>query len=138
VKQRAALRQFGMSLGTAYQVYDDCVDVFGTERTAGKSLGTDLAKGKLTLPVLVLLEGKGATRDAVAEMIERWNTNSFPRLMSLLRQDGALGQCREVICEHLQVAKNCTRSLPDTESRAGLLGLCDTLTRQTELLGGIA
>lgn len=137
-KQRAASRQFGMSLGTAYQVYDDCVDVFGTERTAGKSLGTDLAKGKLTLPLLVLLERNGATRDAVAGMIERWNANSFPKLMSLLRQDGALGQCREVICEHLQVAKDCARSLPETESRAGLLGLCDTLTAQTELLGGAA
>ncbi|HMJ89278.1 MAG TPA: polyprenyl synthetase family protein [Candidatus Acidoferrum sp.] len=137
-KQRATLRQFGMSLGTAYQVYDDCVDVFGSERTAGKSLGTDLAKGKLTLPLLVLLEGNGATREAVTGMVQHWNTNSFPKLMSLLRQDGALDQCREVICEHLQVARDCAGSLPESESRAGLLGLCDTLSTQTELLGGIA
>jgi hypothetical protein len=71
-------------------------------------------------------------------MVEHWNTNSFPKLMSLLRQDGALGQCREVICEHLQVAKDCARNLPETESRAGLLSLCDTLSTQTELLGGIS
>jgi octaprenyl-diphosphate synthase len=137
-KQRSALRQFGMSLGTAYQVYDDCVDVFGSERTAGKSLGTDLAKGKLTLPLLVLLERNGATREAVVGMVQQWNTSSFPKLMSLLRQDDALAQCREVICEHLQVAKECAGTLPNTESRAGLLGLCDTLTMQTELLGGVA
>ena len=48
-EQRAALRQFGLAFGTAYQVYDDCVDLFGSEAAAGKSLGTDLAKGKLTL-----------------------------------------------------------------------------------------
>jgi octaprenyl-diphosphate synthase len=136
-KQREALRQYGMSLGTAYQIYDDCVDVFGSERKAGKSLGTDLAKGKLTLPVLVLLE-RPESRDAVAAMIEHWNPSSFPKLMALLRQDGALAQCREVICEHLQVAKDCAGSLPETVSRAGLLGLCDTLTTQTELLGGVA
>src|SRR5208283_3462397 len=38
--QRAALREFGAAVGTAYQVYDDCVDLFGTEAEAGKSLGT--------------------------------------------------------------------------------------------------
>src|SRR2546430_16156409 len=53
---RHALRQFGLAFGTAYQVYDDCVDLFGSELTAGKSLGTDLAKGKLTLPVLLAWE----------------------------------------------------------------------------------
>src|SRR5215469_18184642 len=50
--QRTALRKFGTALGTAYQIYDDCLDLFGSEAAAGKSLGTDLAKGKLTLPVL--------------------------------------------------------------------------------------
>jgi geranylgeranyl pyrophosphate synthase len=52
-EQREALRDYGMALGTAYQLYDDCVDLFGSERSAGKSLGTDLAKGKLTLPVIL-------------------------------------------------------------------------------------
>src|SRR5688572_24288224 len=37
--EREALRNFGMALGTAYQIYDDCLDVFGSEGRAGKSLG---------------------------------------------------------------------------------------------------
>jgi geranylgeranyl pyrophosphate synthase len=45
-----------MALGTAYQVYDDCLDLFGTEEEAGKTLGSDLAKGKVTLPLLLLME----------------------------------------------------------------------------------
>ena len=53
--QRTALREFGLALGTAYQIYDDCLDLFGSESVVGKSLGTDLAKGKLTLPVLKFL-----------------------------------------------------------------------------------
>src|SRR3954470_537482 len=53
---RSQLRRFGLAFGTAYQVFDDCVDLFGSERSAGKSLGTDLAKGKLTLPVLLAWE----------------------------------------------------------------------------------
>src|SRR6058998_303910 len=55
-ERRLALRRFGLAFGTAYQVYDDCVDLFGSEAAAGKSLGTDLAKGKLTLPLLLLWE----------------------------------------------------------------------------------
>ena len=46
----------GAAVGTAYQIYDDCVDLFGTEADAGKSLGTDLAKGKLTWPLLLAWE----------------------------------------------------------------------------------
>ncbi len=51
-----AMKNYGLRLGTAYQIYDDCLDLVGDESTAGKTLRTDLAKGKLTLPVLYLLE----------------------------------------------------------------------------------
>src|SRR5271170_7103906 len=52
--RREWLRQYGMALGTAYQLYDDCLDVLGSETAAGKSLGADLAKGKMTLPVIIV------------------------------------------------------------------------------------
>src|SRR5882724_4733247 len=67
---RHALRQFGLAFGTAYQVYDDCVDLFGSETAAGKSLGTDIAKGKLTLPVLVVWERADARdRARIQELV---------------------------------------------------------------------
>ncbi|PYI48501.1 MAG: polyprenyl synthetase family protein [Verrucomicrobia bacterium] len=50
-----ASRNFGMQVGTAYQIYDDCLDLVGTESATGKTLGTDLRKGKFTLPVLIFL-----------------------------------------------------------------------------------
>src|SRR5258706_8874070 len=52
--QQSALRKYGLALGTAYQIYDDCLDLFGSELATGKSLGTDLANGKLTLPILLM------------------------------------------------------------------------------------
>src|SRR5437763_14198238 len=45
-RERAALRRFGLALGTDYQIYDDCLDLFGAESLGGKSPGTDLANGK--------------------------------------------------------------------------------------------
>src|SRR4029079_1980310 len=51
-----AASRFGQHLGAAYQMYDDLVDFFGEETRIGKTLGTDLASGKLTLPLIELLE----------------------------------------------------------------------------------
>jgi octaprenyl-diphosphate synthase len=52
----AAASEFGRRLGIAYQIYDDLADFFGEEARIGKTLGTDLASGKLTLPLLLLAE----------------------------------------------------------------------------------
>lgn len=52
----AAAGRFGRHLGIGYQIYDDLVDFFGEETRVGKTLGTDLTSGKLTLPLLVLRE----------------------------------------------------------------------------------
>jgi octaprenyl-diphosphate synthase len=51
-----AASRFGRHLGIAYQIYDDLIDFFGEENRIGKTLGTDFASGKLTLPLLILLE----------------------------------------------------------------------------------
>ena len=51
-----AANDFGRHLGIAYQIYDDLVDFLGEEKIIGKTLGTDLATGKLTLPLMILLE----------------------------------------------------------------------------------
>ena len=52
---QGALHRYGLKLGTVYQIYDDCLDLVGDESKAGKTLRTDLIKGKLTLPMLYLL-----------------------------------------------------------------------------------
>lgn len=51
-----AADRFGHHLGIAYQIYDDLIDFVGEEKQIGKTLGTDLASGKLTLPLMLLLE----------------------------------------------------------------------------------
>ena len=50
-----ALTRYGQELGTAFQIADDLLDVLGDEATVGKSLGTDLLKQKLTLPMIRML-----------------------------------------------------------------------------------
>ena len=68
---RAADR-FGHHLGIAYQIYDDLVDFLGDEQKVGKTLGTDLDSGKLTLPLMLLLEKLSATeRESLTESLTK-------------------------------------------------------------------
>src|SRR5437867_2814536 len=102
---RLALRQFGLAFGTAYQVYDDCVDLFGSEAAAGKSLGTDLAKGKLTLPVLLLWERAGAAdQKRLQELVQSWQRDSLQRIGELLAKYDTMPASAESIHEYLDKA----------------------------------
>ncbi len=134
--QRTALRQFGLTFGTAYQIYDDCVDLFGSETTAGKSLGTDLAKGKLTLPLLLTWErATAAERTELEGLIANWQPGAMGRVSALLARHETLGPSLEVIEDYLAKARQTLRALPETDGRAGLKGLTEFLARQTEALG---
>jgi octaprenyl-diphosphate synthase len=135
-EQRVALRNYGLALGTAYQVYDDCLDVFGSEAEAGKSLGTDLASGKLTLPVLVVLERADATeREQLKEWIMTWRPHYLPRVLELLAKHGALAESHAVIGQLLADAQSSLEVLPLSESRIALVTLTEFLASATDALG---
>src|SRR6185503_2788895 len=133
VRERDALRGYGMALGTAYQIYDDCLDIFGTEGAAGKSLGTDLAKGKVTLPLLVLLERKDAAlNNKVEALIGDYQPQNFSQVVALLRRHGALHKSLRAIEDYLRAAKEFAGRLHQSEARSGLIQLCEVLMAQTQ------
>ncbi len=134
--RRQALRDYGLALGTAYQIYDDCLDLFGTEETAGKSLGTDLAQGKITLPLLIVLErADRATVEKLRSQIQEWRPLYFPQVLASLKKYGVLAESREVIRQYVHTARRSVEALPDSSSRLALLHLSEFLARQTESLG---
>lgn len=136
-EQRAALRQFGLAFGTAYQIYDDCVDLFGSETVAGKSLGTDLAKGKLTLPVLLLWERSPPPhRLALEKLVANWQPESLTTMLELLHSYDTLNASREVVNGYVERASALLTCLPISQGQQGLLGLTRYLKRQTGVLGG--
>jgi octaprenyl-diphosphate synthase len=133
--QRQSLRNYGLEIGTAYQLYDDCLDLFGTEAAAGKSLGTDLAKGKLTLPIIWLMErAQSDERKKIRSWLENWEPQLFPNLMQLLEMHGALDESQMAVQQHLTAAREHLISLPDSPSRTGLAGITEYLTQQVARL----
>lgn len=134
-EQRAALREYGAAVGTAYQVYDDCVDLFGSEVQAGKSLGTDLAKGKLTWPLLLAWErANPADRAHLESLIKTWSPENFPAVDKLLEKYGTFEPTVQVIHRYLEQARRALRVLPPSHGREGLLQITDFLMQQTEVL----
>src|SRR5204863_9669712 len=78
-----SLKTYGQKIGTAYQIYDDCIDIAGTERLTGKTLGSDLRKGKLTLPVLMLLGGRnGSDKEHLSQLILDARFEEIAQLLS--------------------------------------------------------
>jgi octaprenyl-diphosphate synthase len=130
-EERAALRQFGAAFGTAYQVYDDCIDLFGSEAEAGKSLGTDLAKGKLTWPVLLVWErANTADRKHLEQLIENWQPQNFAQVNELLVKYETFEPSLEVIVNYLGQARTALKILPENAGRDSLLEFTEFLSQQ--------
>jgi octaprenyl-diphosphate synthase len=135
-KQREALRQYGLALGTAYQIYDDCLDLFGSEKAAGKTVGADMTEGKMTLPLLIVRDKAPPTdQAALRHCFSHWNHDRLPELMGLMTKYRALALSRDVIRGYLAAAREALNCLPSCEAKAGLLGLTRFLAEQTEVLG---
>lgn len=94
----AAAACFGRHLGIAYQIYDDLVDFYGREQRIGKTLGTDLASGKLTLPLIVLRARVSAAE--AAELEDELLGRAAPRLehwLARMKEHGVFAAvCAEI------------------------------------------
>ena len=87
----ARLHSYGMKLGTAYQIYDDCIDLVGSEEVIGKTLRTDLLKGKFTLPILNLLEtASEPQRIKLNKRILDQEPLDLPVLLGIAEYEGAI------------------------------------------------
>ena len=136
--RREALRQYGMALGTAYQVYDDCLDLVGSEASAGKTLGADLGNGKLTLPTLIVRDrASAAERNQLRDWMKNWSPNHLAAVLDLIEKYEAFAESRAVIQKYLAAARQSILNLPASDGRTGLIGLTHYLAEQTEALGVI-
>lgn len=134
--ESSALRSYGLALGTAYQLYDDCLDLYGTEAMAGKSLGTDLSTGKLTLPILIVLEkGSKSDREMLQSCIENLEAENLERIFELLEKHDALSDTRRVVTQYIKQAQQVLGELKQSKGVEALAALGDYLAQQTRALG---
>jgi octaprenyl-diphosphate synthase len=131
-----ALRQYGESLGIAYQIYDDCLDLIGVEDSTGKTLGTDLGKGKLTLPVLhVLKQLQGDELHQVREIILHGTPEDRKQLIGLVLDRGGLHHAIRQTQEEIKRGIESLNVLPENDARKALQRIPEALS---EHLKGIS
>ncbi|MDZ4831296.1 MAG: polyprenyl synthetase family protein [Phycisphaerae bacterium] len=124
-----ALDRFGMAVGTAFQIQDDLLDLAGKEDVVGKSLGRDLDKGKMTLPLILLLaQASGAERAFVLEAIERRDDSA---LRTMAERSGAIVRARERAAAIVASARGELACLPPSPVRDLLHELAErTVSRE--------
>jgi octaprenyl-diphosphate synthase len=126
---------FGRHLGIAYQVYDDLADFFGDEGRMGKTLGTDLASGKMTLPLFLLMERlPSADRAALAEEISGGHPPRLRMRVAQMRDHGIFEAVSKGVEAELDAATAALRDWGAAAPTPLLLDLVDVLRGQLSAL----
>lgn len=121
---QASFHDFGMKLGTAYQIYDDCLDLVGTEDKVGKTLRTDLEKGKLTLPILNLLEESNvAQRNKLQKRIINQEPLDLDVLVGIADYDGAIDKALNTAQDLIEEARDILKPLEPSDYSEALYGI---------------
>lgn len=132
--QVEALKEFGRRLGSAYQIYDDCIDVSGREQLAGKTLGSDLRKGKMTLPMLRLLRNAPSIeKERLSQLILEGDSAA---IAALLASGGALAfnESIDAGLECARMGKADVTTLPPTRAREALIAFADGIAAMLDSL----
>ena len=119
-----ALAEYGMHLGTAFQLIDDVLDYSGDLQETGKNLGDDLAEGKPTLPLIhVMKSGSEEERRQVRHAIEQGGKADLEAVVAAIQRAGALEYTRERARVEAAAAIARLALLPDSACRDSLLQL---------------
>ena len=116
-KQREALRDYGLNLGTAFQLIDDLLDFTSDEHTLGKAAGVDLLGGKVTLPLIYLISADESGREMAQMVMKEGNYSSVPRseLLRAVDRVGGFDRARVRADQFAEAARQCLSVLPDSE-----------------------
>jgi octaprenyl-diphosphate synthase len=127
----SALERYGRHLGIAFQIADDVLDIWGEERVTGKSLGTDLEKQKLTLPVIYLLrlvEPQDAA--TIRLMLSESKPDLRRQLRPYLEHTGALDRAWQLAKQHVKQALDALEGLSDSDAKTVLRTLAQYVVRR--------
>jgi octaprenyl-diphosphate synthase len=134
VQNKAALpllKQFGLHLGLAYQIMDDCFDFI--KNASIKSPFNDLREGKITLPIILLLEKAPIhIRKKIIPSLFETNLNTTS-LLSLFKKNHCLQNALSTARKYLSKAQHCAESLDHLHYQKELLGLIALLKKDCEM-----
>jgi octaprenyl-diphosphate synthase len=127
-EQEHALREFGFNLGVAFQVVDDLLDYTADETALGKPVGGDLREGKVTLPIIYLLQRGGQDADNLIRTVvadRAVSKDQWRQITSLLREHRTPDLAYAKATEYANRAKDALDVFPPSRERDALKSLAD-------------
>lgn len=124
--QEQALKDYGMYVGTAFQIIDDILDYSGNAAEIGKNVGDDLAEGKPTLPLIYLMQQGGAEVAAdVRTALQNADRGYFEKIYGYVKESDALAYAAQEAAKAVAAAVACLDALPDNEATRAMRALAE-------------
>ena len=124
-EQQTALREYGLNLGTAFQLIDDLLDFTSTEDALGKAAGADLLGGKVTLPLIYLRDSDPSALETIRQILDKgsYETTTQQDLLSALKRTNSLERARKLADEYAENARAALEALAESDYCDSLLEL---------------
>ncbi len=123
---RAALAEYGIHLGTAFQLTDDILDYSADSADSGKNAGDDLAEGKPTLPLIhALRHGNGKQRQAIRQAIENGERERLGEILAIVESTGALAYTASLAKRQAAAAIEALADMGDSPYKEALVNLAE-------------
>jgi octaprenyl-diphosphate synthase len=118
------LHQFGHNLGVAFQIQDDILDIVGDPSVVGKTLGIDIEKGKLTLPMIHFREtAPRQHRELLLSLLKSNEPDRVDQVCNLILPSASLDYAREKARQYIDAAIKSLDHLPDSAALQALHGI---------------
>ena len=127
-EEREALAEFGLNLGIAFQLMDDCLDYTSKDEELGKAVGNDLREGKVTLPLIHTLRNcSQEEREVIVSAVEGddLTEDHFQEVIALIRRYRGIEYTRDLAAEYIEKAKEFLHIFAPTIYRSALLTVAD-------------
>lgn len=127
-EKELALRDYGMNMGIAFQLMDDSMDYVSTEENFGKTIGTDLQEGKVTLPVIkVLSECTPDERNSISELLDsdEISEDDLSLALEFINKYGGIEYTIERAKSYIARAKENLAVFEDSEMKDALLEMAN-------------
>ncbi|MHC4659109.1 MAG: polyprenyl synthetase family protein [Planctomycetota bacterium] len=128
---QAALKEFGLNFGMAFQIMDDCRDIIGEEKTLGKRPGQDVIMGDMTLPLLILFDIASRTkREELKDILEsRIDQDSLTKIRTMFVNLDAADLTRKTASSYTDRAKQELGELENSDYKKSLNYLANYITQ---------
>jgi octaprenyl-diphosphate synthase len=133
VEKMEALRRFGLTFGSAFQLVDDALDFIGKEQRLGKPVGSDLREGKVTLPVIVTLQHASSDELEIIQRFVRGDDRSpetFQRIVALIQKYDGIEYALREAGRYVEQAELELQGFADGEAYDLLMELADFIVKR--------